>query len=225
MNDIVRREMRLPFPGFYGSLLESEMDSVDERESEHEAETRGIDLAVVTSARYWAVDHSNAYLEVARDYAVQFNDTLKDEHEIDLELEYVTMSSPKYYNFETDRVFVTLPMPVIERMHAETNDVDLRTVIRERHSSRSGFISFYPNDLDEWTKPLVEWDHNELETLLLAFLRSKEVELDSLEDQVRETLSESNVFDNAISEATDWRKLEEKIAEGMAEDLEQPVAA
>lgn len=94
-------------------------------------------------------------------------------------LKFSDMTSPQYYNFETDRLFAWVSLATVKRLFAisKADDHDtLRRVIKERFTSRSGFISHYDNDLASWlSKPLAQWDHNELQTLLVACLELRDV--------------------------------------------------
>src|SRR5690606_26269592 len=87
-------------------------------------------------------------------------------------LEFESLDSPREYNFCTDRIFCYIPLESAKRLFvisAKGNHKRLKEVIRERFTSRDGFISFYSNNLEEWLdKPLDQWDHNEIGTLLIA---------------------------------------------------------
>lgn len=68
------------------------------------------------------------------------------------------LSSPKYYNFETDKVIADVELDenwqdsVMEFIN--NNKDELKTKIKEDWSNRDGFWSFMPNDLDEWIEEL-----------------------------------------------------------------------
>lgn len=68
------------------------------------------------------------------------------------------LSSPKYYNFETDKVIADIELDenwqdsVMEFIN--NNKDELKTKIKEDWSDRDGFWSFMPNDLDEWIEEL-----------------------------------------------------------------------
>ena len=106
-------------------------------------------------------------------------------------MEFEELISPKEYNFTTDRVFVRIPIDTIEKIATEMDDKPLRETIRKNHSSRSGFISFYADDLDdpEWQKPVRDWDHNQLMTLLEAKLLQDEHECDDFKLSLYEDVS------------------------------------
>ena len=134
------------------------------------------------------------------------------------------MTSPHEYNFETDRLFVNVSMAFIKRLWRMSRDDShdtLARVIKDRFTSYDGFMSHYSNRLTDWTdKPLKEWDHNELGTLLIACLDLSNADDESL---MWDTL-EGEAGYNAVSEGMMWDQLEsdmtEKRAELLAEWLE-----
>ena len=82
------------------------------------------------------------------------------------------MTSPKYYNFETDRVFAYMPETTFKHILANYKTETLKKRIEDKFTSYDGFWSHYSNDLDTWLEdePIEDWDHNQLATLFEAFL-------------------------------------------------------
>ena len=80
------------------------------------------------------------------------------------------------------------------------SDPALRHAIKERFTSRSGFISSYPNNLEAWNSDPLTWDHNELGTLLVALLSEDE----NWERDIFETMQDRNVFDTAFDNCVNW---------------------
>lgn len=130
--------------------------------------------------------------------------------------EYEEMTSPREYNFGTDRLFMQVPLVIMRQLFkrsAANEHSTLRTCIEERFTSRSGFSSFYTTDLDSWlAKPLAQWDHNELGTLLIAALEDAGVNDDAdsyyetLAGRIAEDMNESAY--SAVDQACDWPKYE-----------------
>lgn len=175
------RNIRLPFSGFYESMWNS--DSNDEQFCEYEANERQREENIPEAEWLTEAEYSDILLDswknkeyelaVCLEYVNQFNAWAKRECDIDLDLKYETMTSPREYNFETDRIFCWIPNRVVKALFdksAEDGHAALSEVIEKRCTSRSGFISFYSNDLSKgWLeKPVLEWDHNELGILLEA---------------------------------------------------------
>jgi hypothetical protein len=80
------------------------------------------------------------------------------------------MDSPRFYNFETDRIYAKNTKKQVRALRKHVADNNLQKVIEDRFTSRSGFISYYDNDLKAWSKDAGAWDHNQVETLLLAVM-------------------------------------------------------
>ena len=61
------------------------------------------------------------------------------------------VSSPKYYNFENDSIYVTI-VPKVEAIktyiHQYMSEFD--AYVKEKYTSRDGFTSFHPNTAFEW---------------------------------------------------------------------------
>lgn len=143
---------------------------------------------------------------------------------------FESMDSPREYNFATDRVYAEIPLAVmrdlLRRSKAEKH-VTLSAVIRERFTSRDGFISGYSNDLADWLEnPLQDWDHNELGTLLIAAMRAAGQDPD--DSSVRHELYDSTVGDEgaykAWESAVDWTAYDSKVAESRAEKFAEWIA-
>lgn len=126
-------------------------------------------------------------------------------------LVFETMTSPREYNFQTDRLFADVPLKVMRELFkrsAADNHAKLSHVIRQRFTSRDGFSSFYSNNLADWiAKPLREWDHNEFGTLIIAALQVAGVDLERVGGPYGE-LYESTMGDEgayqAWSDCVDW---------------------
>jgi hypothetical protein len=86
------------------------------------------------------------------------------------------MTSPKDYNFATDRIFVTMDKAEMAEIIASLDMEKLRTRVKKKHSSRSGFWSWVESDLVKWK--LEELDHNQAETVLEEFFEENYIGLD-----------------------------------------------
>jgi hypothetical protein len=165
------------FPGFYDSILDDLMDREIEQEMEETGET--YDQIMDRFSSKIAVE------AIAKEWVEAFS------KETGIPMEFEELVSPREYNFTTDRLFVRIPIDAIEKIAAEMDDKPLRETIRANHSSRSGFVSFYANDLDdpEWQMPVREWDHNQLQTLIEAKLIQEDLECGDFQDDLYEEVS------------------------------------
>lgn len=172
------------FPGFYESILsgimdsavESEADNLVEKESyaEYYPETYFPDELRLDHSDLWdSVSYGDAYREIAQDYCEAFDQWAQDNLATPVNsFVFESMTSPREYNFETDRLFVTIPLAVMETLAKGVDVAKLQETIERRHKSRSGFISFYADDLESWQDKIADGieslDHNELGTILCA---------------------------------------------------------
>jgi hypothetical protein len=158
----------LPFAGFYGSEHDAELDSAMEAlfSNDHGDPNPGL-AARVSGTCHWPAVH--------RAYAKDFAESYCEEVGV-RSARFESMDSPKFYNFETDRLFIELPLAEAQRMRRNTSAESLDTVARERHTSRSGFISFYSPHWRTWGE-LDCWDHNQLQTLIEAYVLDTHGEL------------------------------------------------
>ena len=193
--------INIPFAGFYNSEYSGELDAVQERFVEYEVEKNpGLNPDIPNEALWHCADYGKAYDHIARAYVDQFNQHLIDEYELDLDLKFESMQSPKFYNFETDRIFCEISEENVRKLREAVSDPALRHAIKERFTSRSGFISSYPNHLNAWNQNPLLWDHNELGTLLVALLDDDE----GWDWKIWERMQDRNVFDTAFDNCVNW---------------------
>jgi hypothetical protein len=182
---------RIPFAGFYYSIWDSEIDHWVEQQAEYHGES-----VEDVSDR---MDYGTARLEIAQAYTEAFADWLGETLDKPVTLEFEQMTSPRYYNFETDRIFAKGDVfgDVLAELRSKDADT-LAKAFREAFTSRSGFISFYDPVVP--SKPIEDWDHNELYVLLEAWIAHQGVE--SIDHELFEGLSEkiSQICDGALKE-------------------------
>ncbi len=208
----------IPFSGFYNTGYSDEIDEKEKNEIEYMTEENeedaayGLDQQDVLDVFMRHTKYRDAYLAVAKEYVTSFNDYLKEEHGLELGLVFESMTSPKEYNFTTDRIFCHITEENAQKLFDAVDIPALRKTIKDEFTSRSGFSSFYNNDLDDWMeKPLLEWDYNEIGTMFLALVRDA--------DDFRGRIFESMIYDGheifheAWSNAVDWPAVEAGILE------------
>jgi hypothetical protein len=209
----------LPFAGFYeskwsGMIEEEERRFIENAKQEPDDEFHDIakhdEGAELFELLFKHTNYSVAYGAIAREYADNFGEYFTRETGFELQTSFEEMTSPRFYNFETDRVFALVPIAylylIYRKLRAEYRG-ELARTIHSRHSSRSGFHSFYSNNIEEWEdKPFSTWDHNEYETLLLAAMASQGVDADQLEWSIYEDWADSGYRE--WEQAVDWPALE-----------------
>lgn len=188
----------LPFSGFYQSLHDTVLDDTIERmftDRDTGCErNEGLESALVV-----ACDFAPVREKYAAAYAVAFGQEFK----IDT-LKFESLTSPRFYNFETDRVFATVTKKELARIYRATNRDDLTALVKSMFTSRDGFHSFYSGDLAEWG-PVNTWDHNQYSALLRCYAvqECNSGEFSQYDEyNLVEDLSGNGHLDNWIAEAT-----------------------
>lgn len=175
-------ETVIPFMGFHESILIAECEDILEREAESLLDEGEISFKEGTSpediyeALNEAIDYQALRKAIASDYVDAFAEFLEELDLTGTALTFKSLKSPREYNFSTDTITAEISVAAVEAMFKALKVdgfKDLKRVIIDRHTSRSGFVSFYSNDVNDWLAfPVSEWDKNELETLIIAFCNS-----------------------------------------------------
>jgi hypothetical protein len=161
-------EINIPFAGFYNSIHENEFECEIESLCEHFAQEAGRDIPESLLYRLRdSADWGNGRIDYAQAYVEAFSDEY-----LDGTATFAGMDSPQFYNFETDRIFVTIPRATLAKLWRNTDRATLDRLCAERHTSRDGFASHYRPDWREWGS-LSTWDHNQVGTLLRAYLEAE----------------------------------------------------
>jgi hypothetical protein len=97
--------------------------------------------------------------------------------EINIELEFMELTSPREYNFATDQISVYITTKELKKISSVLDSDTLKDLIRRNFTSRDGFISWYSNDIEEWKeKKILDWNCVELGILLDAWIIENESE-------------------------------------------------
>ena len=153
------------FMGFYDTIL-SPRDFIIQEELETDIENR-LDFTVKSQERLedaldkvdiWEYFDNERYEQDLAIYFVEgLNDLIYSENTIlkDISFEYESLAKPKFYNFENDKIngYVNLPLDmVIEYMN--NNAEEFEQYLKNNYSSRDGFMSFVPTNLEDFRKEL-----------------------------------------------------------------------
>ena len=149
-------EVQIPFQGFYHSMHDAVLDCELEQ-----IEDSGQSLYDLFCD---AADYQNTRFEYAKAYAIAFGDEY-----LPKPCALSNLDSPREYNFETDRIFVKIDRSTLDMIYRLTAKDRLIQKAKENHTSYDGFMSFYSPDISSWGH-YTTWDHNQLHTLLQAFL-------------------------------------------------------
>jgi hypothetical protein len=164
----------IPFSGFYGSIHNSYMDDVLEM---REAEVS---------------DWRNVFEEYAKEYVKKLAEWM------DVSIEYEELISPKEYNFMNDRIFAEISRSDFAKILCAVRGTTLNNKVRQMFTSRSGFISHYPNRISEWGR-ISTWDHNQIGAVLAAYV-DKYRESDDIEANIAESIYEDGTLESIMLE-------------------------
>lgn len=153
MSELIKIE--LPFAGFYESIHDDEIDrAVRWTIMPEDCDDPDLLPDPWADAMYRAgVDWSAIRTEYCRNYVEAFAE------EFELTLVYDGMTSPREYNFSSDRIFAKIPRQQIDAIRAKVEaDAGWADEVRERFTSRSGFFSFYSPDVkdSDWTAEVLD---------------------------------------------------------------------
>lgn len=192
----LRQSIQIPFDGFYeswsGDMIEDAVNQAFDYEGTGDPE--------VPDDFYMKWDCKAVQNAFCKSYVEYFQAWLKDTFDLDVSLEFQEMTSPRFYNFETDKIYCWISHLDVCKIYNLVNTPALREMVRERHTSYDGFISFYSNDLDDkddvWGKDLHEWDEIQLMTLLMALIEQEGEEVNTYD--IMQDASCSGEMDNIV---------------------------
>jgi hypothetical protein len=149
----------IPFSGFYDSRHNDAIDRAIESLFQDDRGDCNSDL-INHFYNKDCIDFQKVRESYARDYTQALAIASK------LQITFDELNSPKEYNFTTDRIFVNISEKSARKLFASVDKDVLRQYIKETFTSRSGFISYYSPDLNDWPDDITEWDHNQIGTLI-----------------------------------------------------------
>ena len=217
----------IPFGGFYETCWSQAIDDEEENYAEFFANEMQEEIAdylrlsesEVAEILFRATDYKIAYNRFAKAYADAYDKWISDALGWNVGLKFESLDSPREYNFYTDRIFCYIPLESVKRLFdisAKEDHKRLKEVIRERFTSRDGFISFYSNNLEEWVnKPIYQWDHNEIGTLLIAIAPP----FDDASWEFYEDMAYNGGFYQDWEAAVNWKEFERLVEERRQEKL------
>ena len=214
------QETQIPFCGFYHSVYDNEIEYSIERDTEYHADEWSKDQGAVSEAVYSHIDVSDTHKAIAEAHVDEWCMMFEDATGIALKPRNIEMTSPKYYNFSTDRVFARVSETAIRscyNLFAEGKGCPhspfhiLEKLIKENFTSCDGFSSHYSNQLADWlAKPLNEWDHNEVMTLLVATLVYCDIDPVDFNQDVEMSVIEW-ASGNGMIDVVDWNKVKTEV--------------
>ena len=151
----------VPFAGFCESSHDQAIDFAEEQMFID-------DSGEILNENLYEMFYSNVnYGYVRNKYAKAYVKALAQV--IGIPLDYEEMQSPREYNFTTDRLFAKLDRSSLAAMLRVVRGKRLDDKINAWFTSRSGFVSHYPNKLSLWPR-ISDWDHNQVGCVLACYI-------------------------------------------------------
>lgn len=207
-------EIEIPFWGFYESVHDQFLEDAIESAFNHDYETgEDIELGDDYDKARW--DANISWGEIHKNYAKAYTEEFGDR--FDLDLEFVDLVSPRYYNFSTDRIFANVPLEQINKIRKEVEaHPEYPEYIRERYTDRDGFWSNFPSDYKD-----EGWTAEELQpvqycTILEFYLEYIEQD-DDWQGFLMDDFRSNGGIDNLVDDAVEAIKKEMEKAKDVSE--------
>ena len=170
-------DIELPFGGFYESIPDSQIDGALEMalsDDNGDLSEERADAIFMADVNWKKIE--NEYCEALVD---QWSDAL------DIKLEYDTFTSPREYNFSTDRLFCKAPLDAMTKIRAEVEKYpEWPGYIKDHFTSYDGFWSNYSSDYkhEDWTKS--DLDACQWEVIIEVYAEHNGIDRTELECEV-----------------------------------------
>lgn len=198
----MRLDLEVPsFTGFYQGIWdqgENEWTEIHEMKyGEYE------DFENLNLIDYWGFG-SDYRDNVAKLFADDYAEIIKNCLGVSMEYVGCYVSSPKEYNFTTDRIYATFEVPDYNALVKRLTELgslpeyrtELAALIKKYHSSCSGFISFMSNDIEEWFGLICDPDDDRYISYFVGYLLSLMApeEVEGLNESVYEYVLENTDY-------------------------------
>ena len=133
--------VKIPFSGFYNSIHDSVIDSALEHESECYTDSDKANDIILDALN---VNHYDKIREALSKVFVEgVNDLFWYEYDINLDLKFDSLKSPRFYNYSTDEIYCYVDNDKINELVALLdNENDFIEVLKDKYQSCDGFIVF-----------------------------------------------------------------------------------
>lgn len=133
--------VKIPFSGFYNSIHDNVIDSALEYESECYADSDKANDIILDVLN---VNHYDKIREALSKVFVEgVNELFRYEYDINLDLEFNSLKSPRFYNYSTDEIYCYVDNDKINELVALLdNENDFIEALKYKYQSRDGFIVF-----------------------------------------------------------------------------------
>lgn len=148
-------EIKIPFSGFYETIHSNDIDRHFEwlYNLDDDPEIDWYD-------QLQPGEYKKAEIEYCKQYTQLFSEL------VDVPMTFKEMTSPREYNFSTDRIFCNMNADELTKIKNRLDHDKMTELVKRKFTSCDGFMSFYSNSYDEWLNQSEPWDHNQISTAL-----------------------------------------------------------
>jgi len=156
----MRIEQIINFSGFYDSRYKANI------ESDIELYFNG-DFEKINNLN---IDYKKLYGEYSKALINEFNKFIIEEYEININIEFVELLSPRFYNYSTDQLSVSCDNRLSKLYIKLIKNDRFIEYIKELTNIRDGYIPFY--NISDFKKSFYKWDDIQ-KSVLLDFTMSE----------------------------------------------------
>jgi len=165
----VRYATTVPWCGIYGTVMPEIMDDALNSILSDSGTGMIVDQESVEAAND-AMNWHAAHAALAKEYTEQWAKWLQ------LDVQFQSMWSPREYNFLTDVINATISETSLLKAFSDVDKAILAATAARRHTSYSGFTSFYDPNVETWGDDVRNWDEHQVGTLMCAVTEEKHME-------------------------------------------------
>lgn len=153
-------EIQIEFGGFYGYHEEYIDNRIDD-----------------CQIYYDNLDWNAIFKDYAKNWLLRFNNMSN------LDLEFIGIDSPKFYNYRTDRIIANVPNECADKMLQYTKMEDFQQYANEQLTSHDGYVSFFDN-IDDLVIKAYKSDDDM--ALLLGLICDYIIDLEEINEDIYE---------------------------------------
>ena len=141
------------FDGFYNSIFDADGEDDEIQHINEEREKIGLEPITYDDCEW---DYKEYNLRVSEKCVEVIEEELNDLLNIDMNITFESLQSPKYYNYSTDSINIEIEMESLDVIleYLEENKENFTKYIKDRYTSYDGFTSFKSNDSDLWVEDI-----------------------------------------------------------------------
>lgn len=178
----------------YDSFLSPE-NMFDDYQINEDFENGDFDMS---AEDYWEKFNNEKYTKEIQHQADNFLSGEIEAEGITIKIEVGEIYSPKYYNFETDQVDLTVDYNKYEVLKfAKENKEDFNNFLKENYSSYDGFLSSTANNYSEWLEDFTTDNVQSIGAILTFIFKD---ELEDYQERFLQTCMENMYYSEFINE-------------------------